>query len=224
MAAGEFKGEDTNNAQGEDQETFGYFSTRYDYVTKGLTGDEDYPSDAWDPWLHYNMRIGNVQVDEDVAIGGMLDVIQDITAYANITATGTVKASVIDGDLGKFASVAAPFKQFDIPHPNKQGMRLRHACIEGPEVGVYYRGRLVGENVIHLPDYWDNLIDPETITVSFTPHTYYQELFVKSIEWGKKINVMNNIGGGIDCSYIIYAERKDVGKLQIEYKEDVNNG
>lgn len=222
--AGKFKPEFTNKSTGQDQETFGLFSTRYDYVTKGITGDDDYPSDATDPWLHYNMRIGNVVVDEDVAIGRMLDVVGDITAYANITATGTVKAATVDAGLGKFASVAAPFKQFDIPHPNKQGMRLRHACIEGPEVGVYYRGRLVGNNVIHLPDYWDNLIDPETITVSFTPHTYYQELFVKSIEWGKKINVMNNTGGGIDCSYIIYAERKDVEKLQIEYKEDMNNG
>ena len=34
-------------------------------------------------------------------------------------------------------------KLFDIPHPTKgEGHRLAHACIEGPEVGVYYRGRL----------------------------------------------------------------------------------
>lgn len=125
----------------------------------------------------------------------------------------------IDAQFGRFSSVAAPFKLFDIPHPNKPGIRLRHACIEGPEVGVYHRGKLIGNNVIELPDYWINLIDPETITVNLTPHTHYQELYIKSIEWGRKINVVNNTGGSIDCSYIVYAERKDVEKLEIEYKE-----
>lgn len=131
----------------------------------------------------------------------------------------TVITNVINAEFGKFSGVAAPFKFFDIPHPNKPGMRLKHSCLEGPEIGVYYRGRLVGNNVIELPDYWNNLINPETITVSLTPHTFYQELYVKDIEWGRKINIVNNTGGSIDCSYIIYAERMDVEKLEIEYKE-----
>ena len=129
-----------------------------------------------------------------------------------------IDCASIKAAFGAFSSVAAPFKLFDIPHPNKPGMRLKHACIEGPEVGVYYRGKLTGNNVIELPDYWNNLIDPETITVNLTPHTHYQELYVKNIEWGRKINVVNNTGGSIDCSYIVYAERKDVEKLEIEYE------
>jgi len=201
----EYTSIDSNTSHCSDQSTFGRLSTRYDYVTKSITGDDDYPSDACQPWLHYNMRVGNIQVDQTVI------------------AQQLVRAPIVEADLGKFSSVAAPFKLFDIPHPSKVGMRLRHACIEGPEVGVYHRGRLIGDTVINLPDYWDNLIDAETITVSFTPHTYYQELFVKSIEWGKRINVMNNTGGGIDCSYIIYAERKDVNKLEVEYREETNN-
>lgn len=134
---------------------------------------------------------------------------------ADVGRFGTCQA-----DLGIFSSVAAPFKQFDIPHPNKKGMRLRHACIEGPEVGVYYRGRLVDSNVIDLPEYWRGLVNAETITVSLTPHTFYQELYVKNIEWGCKINIVNNAGGSIDCSYVVYAERNDVEKLEIEYKEE----
>ena len=31
---------------------------------------------------------------------------------------------------------------FDMPHPNKEGWRLRHVCIEGPEIAVYCRGRI----------------------------------------------------------------------------------
>jgi hypothetical protein len=134
---------------------------------------------------------------------------------ADVGRFGTCQA-----DLGIFSSVAAPFKKFDIPHPNKKGMRLRHACIEGPEVGVYYRGKLIDSNVIDLPEYWRGLVNAETITVSLTPHTFYQELYVKNIEWGCKINIVNNAGGPIDCSYIVYAERNDVEKLEIEYKEE----
>ena len=29
------------------------------------------------------------------------------------------------------------WKGFDIKHPNKEGHRLRHICLEGPEAGVY---------------------------------------------------------------------------------------
>ena len=121
---------------------------------------------------------------------------------------------------GNFTSVAAPFKLFDIPHPTKEGYRLVHTCLEGPEIGVYYRGRLTDSNVIELPEYWKGLVDAETITVNLTPHTFYQELYVKNIEWGCRINVVNNAGGPIDCSYIVYAERKDVDKLRIEYKQE----
>ena len=121
---------------------------------------------------------------------------------------------------GVFESVAAPFKQFNIPHPTKSGYRLIHTCLEGPEIGVYYRGRLVNSNVIELPEYWRGLVDAETITVSLTPHTFHQELYVKSIEWGTRIKIINNCGGSVDCSYVVYAERKDVPKLEIEPKQE----
>ena len=121
---------------------------------------------------------------------------------------------------GVFESVAAPFKQFNIPHPTKSGYRLIHTCLEGPEIGVYYRGRLVNSNVIELPEYWRGLVDAETITVSLNPHIFYQELYVKNIEWGTRIKIINNCGGPVDCSYVVYAERKDVPKLEIEPKQE----
>lgn len=127
-------------------------------------------------------------------------------------------ATHINGFLSFNSSIVGTTKKFDIPHPTKENHRLAHACIEGPENGVYYRGRLVGTNVIELPDYWMGLVDPETITVNLTPHRVYQELFVKSIEWGTKINIVNNSGGPIDCSYNVYAKRKDVADLVVEYE------
>ena len=123
---------------------------------------------------------------------------------------------------GNFASVAAPFKKFDITHPTKSGYRLVHTCLEGPEIGVYYRGKLVNSNIIELPEYWRGLVDAETITVSLTRHRCYQELFYELSDWGTKIKVINNSGGPVDCSYIVYAERKDVPKLEIEPKQEEN--
>lgn len=134
---------------------------------------------------------------------------------------GLLQSNVCKSDLGIFKAVAAPFKKFDIPHPTKPGYRLAHTCLEGPEIGVYYRGKLVDNNIIELPDYWKGLVDPETITVNLTPHECYQELFVKKIEWGTRIIIQNNSGGAINCSYIVYAERKDVEKIKVEYQEEL---
>lgn len=127
-------------------------------------------------------------------------------------------ATHINGFLSFNSSIVGKTKKFDIPHPTKKNHRLSHVCLEGPEAGVYYRGRLTNKSVIELPEYWKGLVDAETITVNLTPHGSYQELFVKSIEWGARINVVNNAGGAIDCSYVVYAERKDVDKLVVEYE------
>lgn len=137
------------------------------------------------------------------------------TINGYLTVNGGCK---INGFLKFTGSIVGVTKKFDIPHPTKENHRLAHSCIEGPENGVYYRGRLSNSNVINLPDYWRGLVDPETITVTLTPHSSYQELYVKSIEWGTKINVLNNSGGLIDCSYTIFAKRKDIADLVVEYE------
>jgi hypothetical protein len=109
-------------------------------------------------------------------------------------------------------------KPFDIPHPTKDGWRLRYVCVEGPTADVYIKGKLIDSNIIELPDYWRNLVDPETITISLTPFGSYQELFVEKIEWGTKIIVKNNAGGAINCHYVVYGERVDTEKNIPEYE------
>ena len=39
-------------------------------------------------------------------------------------------------------------KNFDIPHPTKEGWRLRHTCPEGPSNDVYFRGRIKNKTKI----------------------------------------------------------------------------
>ena len=85
-----------------------------------------------------------------------------------------VSGAVDCGNKGKlasrFATADAKPKPFDLEHPTKgKGHRLRHACIEGPEVAVYCRGRLKESNVIQLPYYWKDLVHEDSITVQLQP-------------------------------------------------------
>jgi hypothetical protein len=100
---------------------------------------------------------------------------------------------------------------------------LTHICLEGPEAAVYYRGTLKGSNIIELPEYWRGLVDSETITVHLTPIGTYQELSYEIIDWGTKIKVLNNAGSAINCSYVIYGERKDVDKIVVEYEGKIED-
>ena len=109
-------------------------------------------------------------------------------------------------------SFAATTKSFVINHPTKPGKKLRYGSLEGPENGVYVRGRLRGTK-IQLPDYWTKLVDPDSITVQLTAHGRRQDIWVTKIE-----NNCVYVSGTTqpDCYYFIQAERVDVEKLQVE--------
>jgi hypothetical protein len=114
-------------------------------------------------------------------------------------------------------SFAATTKSFVINHPTKPGMKLRYGSLEGPENGVYVRGRLKDNNVIELPDYWTGLVDEDTITVNLTSIGKYQKLYVEDIKDNRiYVGIDNVLNKNIDCFYIVYAERKDVEKLEVE--------
>jgi hypothetical protein len=126
-------------------------------------------------------------------------------------------ATHINGFLSFSSSIVGTTKKFDIPHPTKPNHRLAHICLEGPEAGVYYRGKLENSNKIQLPNYWKGLVHLESVTVNLTSHKYYQELFVKEIT-ESFIAVENNAGQAINCSYTIFGKRKDVKDLVVEYE------
>jgi hypothetical protein len=111
-------------------------------------------------------------------------------------------------------SFAATTKSFLIDHPTKEGMKLRYGSLEGPENGVYIRGRLTG-CVIELPEYWTKLVDPDSITVQLTPIGKPQKLYIEDIR-DNKIYISSDAVERIDCFYLVLAERVDVEKLQVE--------
>ena len=107
---------------------------------------------------------------------------------------------------GAFGAVS---KSFVIPHPTKENHELRYGSLEGPEHGVYVRGK-VTDGVIELPDYWTALVDEDTITVQLTAIGDSGNRWV--------IDVADNkitTGGGA-AFYFVQAERKDIDKLEVE--------
>tara|TARA_B100002019_G_C21266817_1_gene599889 strand:- start:26 stop:679 length:654 start_codon:yes stop_codon:yes gene_type:complete len=177
-----------------DFETWGQKSTRFDYIYKGQADEDNYPDEACLPWYHGNGQIDNLQVNQD------------------IDGSGTCTFPTFQGNIN-----VQSWKGFDIKHPNKEGQRLRHICLEGPEAGVYVRGKLTGNSVINLPDYWSGLIDPESITVSLTQIGSSQDLIIDKIESGK-VYIKSGNATAINCFYTIHASRIDGEPLIVEYE------
>ena len=180
---------------------------RFDWVPKVHNEDINFDVDLEAilkpeciPWYYYNMGVGNLWA------------IENIQANLNIFALGEV---ISNG--GAHVLSSKKNLPFDMPHPNKKGWRLRHVCIEGPEIAVYCRGKVPSDGIINLPKFWDGLINPEDMTINITPIGHWQELFVKEIRWGKQVVIQNNAGSAINANYHIIARRLD-DDLIVEYE------
>ena len=185
----------------------------------GRTKNSDDDCEPADQSVHIR---GNQRIDGD-----------DGTANAlYVTGGGTVDSLYVDGDdfvtgkvdcdnkgrlASRFSSADARPKPFDIKHPSREGYRLRYACVEGPEVGVYYRGRVKNEKVIVLPSYWKDFVYIDSISVQLQPIGAHQDVIVK--RWDdEKIYLQSRGGMPIDCFYHVYAERNDINPLITEYQ------
>jgi hypothetical protein len=153
---------------------------------------------------------GNVEIIGDTDQTGNMEISGDMTIG------GTMKSGYATWD----GSIVATSKLFDIKHPTKDGHRLAHGCLEGPEHAVYTRGRVCnGKNVIDLPEYWSGLVDFETLTVQLTSIGSHQNVIVKRISpMERKIYLQAQGGMPVDAFYHIMAERIDTDKLVVEYE------
>ena len=110
------------------------------------------------------VHIGNTLNMRSDTIDSFLDA-QGGTLKLNINVGGT-PAIIINGTL--YANGA---KNFKIPHPLDDTKELIHSCLEGPEVGVFYRGDAVivdGTAEVTLPDYFEALTFKEDRSVMLT--------------------------------------------------------
>lgn len=205
--AGEFApGSRPDGPDCADRAAYGAASSIDQYITKQyLLAEEDYPADACPNRYYSKAKIDNFSILQNLTMGGT------IAGGTNISCSGTVS-----GSTGSFS-----VKPFNIPHPSpdKEGMRLVHACLEGPENGVYFRGRVTNKKEIFLPLYWKDLVDWTTITVNLTPVGSHQDVIIKRFD-DEKIYLQSNGGLPIDCFYHVYATRKDVAPLPVEMEKD----
>jgi len=149
------------------------------------------------------------------------------TTVLQIQSSSNTTVNLIEGyeqngkqifEVDGLGNLQATSKSFLIPHPIKEGFNLRHGSLEGPEHGVYVRGKLDGNKIIELPDYWLELVDESTISVQLTPIGSHQNLFVKDIVDNTVIVGNSNIlNSKIKCFYLIQAERKDIDKMLVEF-------
>ena len=118
------------------------------------------------------------------------------------------------GSVSVPGSFSASSKSFLIDHPTKENKKLEYGCLEGPEFGVYHRGRAQSDTIT-LPDYWTALVREETITVQLTSNGSFQHLYVVSQSL-TEIVIGAADGETIDCFYTVYGERADIDSLVVE--------
>ncbi len=163
----------------------------------------------------------SLAVNGNAAIFWNLDTAFQIQAGTDVIAQNDVICYAFLSKKPKQHNLSAK-KDFDIPHPTKEGWRLTHACVEGPEAAVYTRGRVTNKKEILLPTYWKELVDWTTITVNLTPIGAHQNVIVKRFD-EEKIYLQSNGGIPIDCFYHIYAERQDTERLIPEYEGTIED-
>ena len=164
--AGEFV-PGTGGKDCSDYAAWGTKSNIYSYIFKGNSDPDSYPDEACEPYIHGTAQIDSLQINSELNGSG------------NVSVDGEVSSNGGSHVLSNKKNLP-----FDMPHPNKEGWRLRHVCIEGPEIAVYCRGRVPADGIIHLPGFWEGLVNMEDISISLTPIGCWQELFVKEVRWG----------------------------------------
>ena len=151
-----------------------------------------------------------------LAVNGAAGFLGPVETAQNVIVGGNclVQGNVISNCGGH---VLAAKKNFDIPHPTKEGYRLRHTCPEGPSNDVYFRGTVRNKKEILLPSYWKKLVDWTTITVNLTPIGAHQDVIVKRID-EEKVYLQAMGGMPINCFFHIYGTRADGERLIPEYE------
>lgn len=160
----------------------------------------------------FNHSPYSLAVVGDACVFDNLTVNRQIEVGSHLLAQGEVVSRYNGGQ-----HILSLKKNFDIPHPSKEGWRLRHTCPEGPSNDVYVRGKVLNRTEIELPKYWKNFVDFTTITVSLTPIGAHQDIIVKRID-EDKVYLQSKGGMPIHCFYQIFGTRSDGERLIPEYE------
>ena len=140
------------------------------------------------------------------------------------TASG---ANLTDSIINQFEStiivagqIKAITKSFKIDHPlDPQNKYLEHGSLEGPEHGIYQRGRVSGYGAVtvNLPDYFTALSE-DSYSIIVTSRTNSQLFVTESNPKSftvSRIGLLKFIKNYIEFDYLIIGERNDI-KIKVE--------
>jgi hypothetical protein len=146
-----------------------------------------------------------------------------INVIGNVDASGSVIIPRGQGYFLRETNGNLTTKAFIIDHPDKpQTHYLVHVCLEGPEAGVYYRGKGTITNndsvSISLPDYVENLAT--NFTIQITP-IVSKDRIPKIYETSEVENNSFQVYGPNGSFYWhVYGERSAI--IVEPRKEDIN--
>ena len=81
-------------------------------------------------------------------------------------------------------------------------------------LAVRAKGRLSADGVIEFPTAWANKIKTNTISIILTRYKTYQQLYVETIQYGRKAIVRNALGGTIQGWYFLIANLNDGKEIE----------
>ena len=115
----------------------------------------------------------------------------------------------------------AGIKSFVIDHPLDENKYLVHACLEGPESGVYYRGTSEITNhhytTIILPSYVDVLAADFTVQIT---HIYDGSIKTFSVSEVKQ-NMFSVFGPNGRFNWIVHGKRETIETEPLKSTTDV---
>ena len=176
---------------------------------------------------------GSIRAQNNVDVTGFLNA-NTLTAlsFGNDSINVNNNALVVNGggyfgkDLIVSQTLTARTKNFVIDHPLKKGYQLVHSSLEGPEVGVYYRGTarlLNGKTKVILPDYFDVLTRDRSATVLLTARGATPFLLSYDGFDEKGFVVHGTLPDG-EFDWEVKATRQDVPPIEVErIKQQLKN-
>ncbi len=155
------------------------------------------------------------------ATGGQLNPDASNSLFIKPIATATAQPGVLSWDSvsGKITSDVA--KTFVIDHPDDKEKYLVHGCLEGPEGGVYYRGRGEVGTPVTLPKYVPSLIKGEP-TIQVTPIYNGSVRTLNCSEYDIKANSFEVFGTEGPFYWTFTAKRCDVNVEPLKAETNVS--
>ena len=166
----------------------------------------------------------SLQLDGSVFVGDGLGSSPDGLTAASDGYLVVQNNAYVGGNLSVSGTLTATTKNFKITDPLNPNDWLYHSSLEGPEVGVYYRGLAQLKNgvaVVKLPNYFETLTRKADRTVLLTPqftniNQPVSELAASSVVNGEfTVKAIDNNNPSQAFSWEVQAVRADVPPLQV---------